>query len=82
MDAPLRGWPEQLYVREARRVVGDTVATQADFWPPRAFGNASIGMGSYAADGHYSTRGPCVRWPAGSQPACHMVTSEAELQVQ
>ena len=77
----MRGWPEQIYVREAIRVVGDVVATQSDFWPPQDFGNASIGLGSYAADGHYSTRGPCVRQPAGTTPACRMVTSEAEIQV-
>lgn len=58
------------------------VATQADFWPPRDFGNASVGMGSYAADGHYSTRGPCVRSTPGTSPACRMVTTEAELQVR
>jgi len=73
-------FPEQLYVREAARLVGDRVLVQSDLWPATDFGEASIGMGSYAADGHYSTRGPCVLQPAGAVHHCLMVTSEAELQ--
>lgn len=73
-------WPEQLYVREAARLVGDRVLVQSDLWPATEFGVASIGMGSYAADGHYSTRGPCVLQPTGAPHHCVMVTSEAELQ--
>jgi hypothetical protein len=73
-------WPEQLYVREAARLVGDRVLVQGDLWPATDFGEASIGMGSYAADGHYSTRGPCVLQPPGAPHHCVMVTSEAELQ--
>ena len=72
-------WPEQLYVWEAARLVGDRVLVQSDLWPATEFGTASIGMGSYAADGHYSTRGPCVLQPAGAPHHCLMVTSEAEL---
>lgn len=73
-------WPEQLYVREAARLVGDRVLVQSDLWPATDFKEASIGMGSYAADGHYSSRGPCVLQPAGAPHHCVMVTSEAELQ--
>ncbi len=73
-------WPEQLYVREAARLVGDRVLVQSDLWPATDFREASIGMGSYAADGHYSTRGPCVLQPAGAAHHCTMVTSEGELQ--
>jgi hypothetical protein len=72
------GWPEQLYVREALRLVGDRVLTQSDLWPATNFKTASIGMGSYAADGHYATRGPCV--VAADLSRCTMVTSEAQLQ--
>lgn len=101
------GWPEQLYVREVRRMVGDRVLVQGQVWggegmgatgatgtgatgtdtdtpPPTTsttdWGNASIGMGSYAADGHYAQRGPCVAYnDSGGAPRCRMVTSEAEL---
>jgi hypothetical protein len=44
-------WPHQIYVREARRMVGDTVVTQnhltRDIPTPRP-----IGMGSYNMDSH------------------------------
>lgn len=72
------GWPEQLYIREAVRLVGDRVLIQSDLWPPTDFGNVSVGLGSYAADGHYATRGPCVISASGE--SCRMVTSEADLQ--
>ena len=50
------GWPEQLYVREARRLVGDAVMTQQDIDHQTNFRNRSIGMGSYPCDGHYFHR--------------------------
>lgn len=71
------GWPEQLYVREASRVVGDRVLVQKDLWPATDFGLQSIGMGSYAADGHYSTRGPCE--VAADNSSCAMIETEAQL---
>ena len=72
------GWPEQVYVREAARIVGDRVLVQRDLWPATDFGVASIGMGSYAADGHYSTRGPCE--VAADNSSCAMVETEAQLR--
>ena len=89
-----RGWPEQLYVREVLRLVGDRVLAQGDVWaeggaggggglqPATDWGSASIGLGSYAADGHYVSRGPCEvhNDSATGRPACSMVTSEAQLQ--
>lgn len=74
------GWPEQLYVREAIRLVGQQVLVQDMLWPsPTDFGNASIGMGSYAADGHYANRGPCL--PSSDNKTCEMVTTARAREV-
>jgi hypothetical protein len=49
------GWPHQIYVREARRMIGTFVMTEAD-----ALGKTQvpqpIGMGSYALDSHNTQR--------------------------
>ncbi|MFT5886070.1 MAG: hypothetical protein ACI9IP_002534, partial [Arcticibacterium sp.] len=48
-------WPHQLYIREARRMIGEFVLTEAD-----ALGKTnikrSIGMGSYSLDSHNAQR--------------------------
>lgn len=44
-------WPHQLYIREARRMVGDFVSTQKDLQTDRTKADV-IGMGSYASDSH------------------------------
>jgi hypothetical protein len=44
-------WPHQLYIREARRMVGEYVMTQKDLQTDRAKPDA-IGMGSYNSDSH------------------------------
>ncbi len=43
------GWPHQLYVREARRLVGEHVLTEADLLEGRVPGD-SIGLGGYNID--------------------------------
>jgi hypothetical protein len=44
-------WPPQLYVREARRMVGAYVMTEHDcLWTTRA--EDSVGLGSYTMDSH------------------------------
>lgn len=45
------GWPHQLYVREARRMVGEYVMTQKDIQTEVTKPDA-IGMGSYNSDSH------------------------------
>jgi hypothetical protein len=49
------GWPHQLYVREARRMLGSYVMTQADCSRTRATPHP-VGMGSYTIDSHLCQR--------------------------
>jgi hypothetical protein len=44
-------WPHQIYVREARRMIGDYVMTENDILDKRETPN-SVGMGSYTMDSH------------------------------
>ena len=44
-------WPHQLYIREARRLIGDYVMTEHDVLGKRAVPNP-VGMGSYTMDSH------------------------------
>jgi hypothetical protein len=44
-------WPNQLYIREARRMVGDFVMTQKDLQSELTKQDA-VGMGSYNSDSH------------------------------
>ena len=48
-------WPYQIYVREARRMVGEYVITENDILS-RIEVPESIGMGSYAMDSHHVQR--------------------------
>jgi hypothetical protein len=45
-------WPHQLYVREARRMVGEYVMTEADCVHKRQ-AEDNVGFGSYAIDSHH-----------------------------
>lgn len=49
-------WPHQIYVREARRMIGAYVMTEHDCRRTRVT-PASVGMGSYNMDSHN-----CMRW--------------------
>ena len=49
------GWPHQIYVREARRMVGPYVITQADC-EHRKVADDSVGMGAYNMDSHNCQR--------------------------
>ena len=49
------GWPHQLYIREARRMVGDFVMTQHQLSSKHPAPN-SIGIGSYSIDIHETRR--------------------------
>ena len=44
-------WPQQIYVREARRMIGEYVTTENDVLLKRKVPK-SVGMGSYAMDSH------------------------------
>lgn len=45
------GWPHQIYVREARRLIGQYVMTENDLLKRRPTPD-SVGMGSYTIDSH------------------------------
>ena len=49
------GWPHQLYIREARRMLGVFVMKEADALGKTNVPN-SVGMGSYALDAHNAQR--------------------------
>lgn len=44
-------WPHQLYIREARRMIGQYVMTEHDTFSEREI-NDPVGMGSYTLDSH------------------------------
>jgi hypothetical protein len=64
-------WPHQLYIREARRMVGEFVATQKDVQTDLTKPDP-IGMGSYNSDSHNVQR---VEMPNG------FVENEGDMQV-
>ena len=64
-------WPNQLYIREARRMVGEYVMSQKDLQTERAKPDA-IGMGSYNSDSHNVER---IVGPDGN------VLNEGDMQV-
>lgn len=64
-------WPHQLYVREARRMVGEYVMSQKDIQTDLTKDDV-IGMGSYNSDSHNVTR---VATPDGA------VENEGDMQV-
>ncbi|CAG5067361.1 hypothetical protein DYBT9623_00081 [Dyadobacter sp. CECT 9623] len=49
------GWPHQLYIREARRMIGKEVMTENETLGKKAV-NESVGMGSYSLDSHNAQR--------------------------
>ena len=64
-------WPNQLYIREGRRMVGEYVMRQSDLQTERTKPD-SIGMGSYNSDSHNIQR---VAMPDGT------VQNEGDVQV-
>ncbi len=66
-----QNWPHQIYIREARRMVGDYVTSELDCRRERVVAD-SVGMGSYNMDSHNVQR---YVTPEGS------VQNEGDIQV-
>jgi FAD dependent oxidoreductase len=66
-------WPYQLYVREARRMVGEYVMSQKDI-QTELLKTDAIGMGSYNSDSHNVQRRPSADGTA--------VENEGDMQVR
>jgi len=49
------GWPHQIYVREARRMIGQEVMSENETLGKKAV-SQSVGMGSYSLDAHNAQR--------------------------
>lgn len=64
-------WPNQLYIREARRMIGEYVMRQSDLQTNRTKPD-TIGMGSYNSDSHNIQR---IAMPDGT------VRNEGDVQV-
>jgi len=64
-------WPNQLYIRESRRMIGSYIVRQADLQTARTKDD-SIGMGSYNSDSHNIQR---IVMPDGT------VANEGDVQV-
>jgi len=72
-------WPHQVYVREARRMIGAYVQRQSDLQENR-HKDDSIGMASYNSDSHNVQRYAVTEsplWPAGTPS----VVNEGDMQV-
>jgi hypothetical protein len=80
-------WPPQLYVRAARRLLGDRVFNQNTPTLTRLWGNESIGCGSYNFDSHTAERMACLNatvcggdGPPGISPTQAYAWNEGDVE--
>ncbi len=71
-------WPHQIYVREARRMIGAYVMTENELLKKRATPD-SVGMGSYGIDSHNIQRYIVI--PAGGTGKDAYVQNEGDIGV-
>lgn len=71
LDGPGDGWQGQLYVREARRMVGEYVMTEHNCWGKKV-ASRPVAMGAYTMDSHH------VRRHVGADGFVH---NEGDVQV-
>lgn len=74
------GWPHQLYVREARRMIGEYVMRQRDLQEERTKLD-TIGMGSYNSDSHHVQRFVADGSPLWEKGILSLL-NEGDVQVQ
>lgn len=81
-------WPPALYVRAARRLVGDRVFTQNTPRTQGALGNLSVGLGCYNFDSHNAERLACHnasqcyhQGPRAVQPGVPYAWNEGDVQI-
>ena len=72
-------WPHQLYIREARRTIGEYVMQQKDLQTERTKPD-SIGMGSYNSDSHHVQRIPATTCEDWEVPGPGLL-NEGDMQV-